>query len=182
MSEPQSLSNLENAVLESMHTSTTESVLQWPHFNVFPSLKAGYTSIFQLEQARSPVILDPISYPYTSATEIEEVLESFEHTINFSYPTMSRSQIEKSRELIVSGVRGLDSADLCLALMVMALGCASQVVSGLAKADPPSEPEILYRTERKRMGDMYFSGALSKLYVAHTSMNATATHCLFFIA
>ncbi|KAK3947841.1 hypothetical protein QBC32DRAFT_374004 [Pseudoneurospora amorphoporcata] len=52
LDELQNDNNLENAVLESRHTSTIESILQWPHFNVFPTLRNDYTSIFHFEQSR----------------------------------------------------------------------------------------------------------------------------------
>ncbi|KLU85812.1 hypothetical protein MAPG_04832 [Magnaporthiopsis poae ATCC 64411] len=38
-SEPHNPNSLENAVLDSMHTSTTESILQWPHLDALPSLR-----------------------------------------------------------------------------------------------------------------------------------------------
>jgi hypothetical protein len=31
--------NLQNAGLDSMHTSPIEPILQWPHFDIFPSLR-----------------------------------------------------------------------------------------------------------------------------------------------
>jgi hypothetical protein len=191
---------LENAVLDSMHTSTTESVLQWPHFDVFPSLRDDYVSIFQLEQARpafrpacgwtTPDRPATGHYPYVPPGEVDGILGAFERTINFWYPTMSRGQLEKVAGLIAAG--GLDGtgsddpdagqADACLAALTMALGCASQVVAGLAPGTTLSGEERRRRAARRAMADMFFDGVLRRLHVAHTDVSSTSTHCLFFVA
>lgn len=182
LSEPQSFNNLENAVLDSMHTSTTESILQWPHFDVFPSLRNDYVSIFQLEQSRSPFrIRNTIMYPYVTAKDVDDILDSFEHAVNFWYPTMSRSQLDQARAAMTTG-NFEDGAGGCLALLTMALGCASQVTSGLTPGVSLGEDEMKRRSESRSMGDMYFESVLRKLHVAHMDVNATAAHCLFFVA
>ncbi|KAK1757771.1 C6 zinc finger domain-containing protein [Echria macrotheca] len=180
---PSSEQNLENAVLDSMHTSTTESVLNWPHFDVFPSLRHDYVSIFELEQRRPPLRTRPaVMYPYVTAEDVDGVLGSFEHAVNFWYPTMSRAQLDRVRTVVVEGAFD-DSPETCLALLTMALGCASQVIAGLARGvDMLNEDDKKRRAARKAMGDIYFDSALKRLYVAHTHVSSTATHCLFFAA
>ncbi len=120
--------NLENAVLESMHTSTTESVLQWHHFDAFPTLGRDYVPIFQLEQCRTPIRTGHTSvYLYTKPEDVEEILLSFEQTVNFWYPTMSRTQIHNARMIMTTVPTATledDSVHICLALLTMALGCA----------------------------------------------------------
>nr|XP_036577638.1 C6 zinc finger domain-containing protein [Colletotrichum truncatum]KAF6784672.1 C6 zinc finger domain-containing protein [Colletotrichum truncatum] len=175
--------NFENAVLDSMHTSTTESILQWPHFDVFSSMRDGYVSIFHLEQSRPAVKARATTmYPYVTAEDIDGIIESFEHTINFWYPTMSRGQLSQVRSLISEGIPEEDSILACLSLLTMALGCASQVTAGLAAGTTMTDEEKKRRAARRAMGDMYFDSVLKKLHVVHTNVGSTATHCLFFTA
>lgn len=183
ISEPQYQNNFENAVLDSMHTSTTESVLQWPHFDAFPNMRDGYVPIFHLEQSRPAVKTraTPV-YPYVTAEDIDEIIESFEHTINFWYPTMSRGQLEQVRNLIADGIPEGDSILVCLALLTMALGCVGLVTTGLASTSSLSEEDRKRRASKRAMGDMYFDSVLKKLHVVHTNVGSTATHCLFFTA
>ncbi|KAK3355524.1 hypothetical protein B0H65DRAFT_50592 [Neurospora tetraspora] len=136
--ELDNVNNLENAVLESRRTSTTESILQWPHFDVFPSLRNDYTSIFHLEQSR-PRIRTKTAYihPYMTEEEVDSILGAFEHAVNFWYPTTSRDQLQDARTMITNG--NFDDDDglrVCLALLTMALGCASKVTAGLMEGPP----------------------------------------------
>lgn len=185
LSEPHHSNSLENAVLDSWHTSTTESLLQWPHFDVFPSLRDDYVSIFQLEQSRPPVRMRTSTmYPYVTAEDVDSIVDSFEHAVNFWYPTMSQKQLKKTRTIVTDGVFDEDGPSTCLALLTMALGCASQVTAGLTtNAGNLSEEEgRKRRASRRAMGDVYFDGVLKKLHFAHTHVSSTATHCLFFVA
>lgn len=171
-----------------MHTSTTESVLQWPHFDVFPSLRNDYVSIFELEQSRTPLKLrsGPTTvYPYVTAEQIEATLESFQHNVNFWYPTMSRNQLDKARlmaKMLNAGIPEENSIEACLAHLTMALGCASQTIAGLASGTLPSEEELMRRAKLREMGDLYFETALKTLHVVHMDVGSTATQCLFFTA
>jgi len=183
------LNNLENAVLDSWHTSTTESVLNWPHFDVFPSLRQDYISIFQLEQSRPPIrTRTVIMYPYVTAEDVDGILDSFQQAVNFWYPTMSQTQLEKVRSIVNEGAFDQDhdgnGTYTCLALLTMALGCASQVIAGLTlpKTLTLTEEEKKKRAAKRAMGDIYFDSAVKRLYVAHMDVSSTATHCLFFAA
>jgi len=183
VSEDHSTNYLENAVLDSMHTSATETVLQWPHFNVFPALRDGYISIFQLEQARMPVrMATSQSYPYVATEDIERILSSFEHTVNFWYPTMSRRQLDRVRTNMTADTPEEDVASVCLALLTMALGCASHTVAGLTSPEPLSDDDLRQKATWREMGDAYFNSAMTRLPAAHTGVSSTATHCLFFVA
>ncbi|KAK0748481.1 hypothetical protein B0T21DRAFT_324209 [Apiosordaria backusii] len=179
---------LENAVLESWHTSTTESVLHWPHFDAFPSLRQQYISIFQLEKSRVPLTVrprrsqDPL--PSVKNHEVDAVLDSFSQNANFWYPTMSQGQLVAIKHTILSGsYEEKDCPETCLALLTMALGYASQVTSGLANTSmTPNQEDIEDKTSKRSKGDMFFERALRMLYVAHTDASSTATQCLFFTA
>lgn len=188
-SEPSPPNNLENAVLDSMHTSTTESVLQWPHFDVFPSLRHNYVTIFHLEQARPPFRTRPMSMcPYASPQEVDAVFSAFEHGVNFWYPTVSRAQLKAMRGVMLdaSGAQfeagGAGETLRCLALLTMALGCASQVIGGLAEGAAMGEAEWERRRARREVGDRYFDCVMRMLHVAHTDVSPAATHCLLFVA
>ncbi|KAG6031190.1 hypothetical protein E4U41_007651 [Claviceps citrina] len=174
--------SFENAVLDSMHTSTTESVLSWHHFDDFPSLRNDYSSIFQLEQSRPSLsIRQSTIYPYVTSEDVDSILESFEHNVNFWYPTMSQRQIERTRTLINSGVTPEDGIDACVALLTMALGCASQVTTDLWDASSVSEQGIQRKISRRQMGDVYFDAALKKAYVAHLDVTSLSAQCLFYV-
>ena len=175
--------SFENAVLDSMHTSTTQSILQWPHFDVFPSLRAYDISIFHLEQKRDQLTTrSNLIYPYIAMEDIDSILDSFEHSINSWYPTMSQSQLHKIRAMLNSGVPPDDSVDGCITLLTMALGCANQVTAGLATGPFLTQSEERRRILKRKMGDIYFQSALKMIYVAHLDISSTATQCLFFVA
>lgn len=174
--------NVHNAILSSMHTSTTESVLEWPHFDMFPSLRANYTSIFVLEQSRPPLTDRPsIVTPYLGVEEVRQIIQSFQSSVNFFYPTMSKLKLESLQILISTG--NLDSSvESCLALLIMALGCASQSVRLLFDAYETSKETLDYRQSRRALAEMYFDGVLKRLHVAHLELTTEATQCLFFTA
>ena len=169
-----------------MHTSTTESVLQWHHFDAFPTLGQDYIPIFQLEQCRPAMRTGnaPV-YLYTKPEDVEEILESFEHTINFWYPTMSRMQLQNTHALMTTmPTCNMDEegVHVCLARLTMALGCASQVVSGLTGDELLTDAELRQRAGKRTIGDMYFDSAIRKIHQAHMEVSSTATHCLFYAA
>ena len=178
--------NLENAILDSLHTSTTESILAWPHFDSFPSVRDNYVSIFQLEQSRPSLRLRSSTlYPYLPPAELSEILGAFQHGVNFWYPTLSLSQLDDVQTLMAAGLsESADSIASCRAKLVMALGCASQVVSGLIDPGegPISREERSYRASRRAMADVYFDGALKTMHLVHMEMSCTAVQCLFFTA
>lgn len=168
-----------------MHTSTTESVLQWPHFDVFPSLRRDYTSIFELEQSRPPVQMrsPSIVYPFVSDEEADAILGAFQNNVNFWYPTLTRQQLDNVRlmaKCFHAGVAEEYTVQSCLALMIMALGCASQTIAGLVSAKGLSEDDLRRRSRQRDMGDVYFEHALRRLHVVHMDLGSASTQCLFF--
>ncbi|KAI0010745.1 putative C6 transcription factor [Xylariaceae sp. FL0662B] len=178
--------NLENAILDSLHTSTTESILSWSYFDAFPSLRQNYVSIFQLEQSRSRLPIRANSmYPYLSSIDLDSVLSSFQQGVNFWYPTLSLTQLDAVRTVVAQGLlEGTDPTSSCCAQLVMALGCAGNVVSGLRGGEeiPISQEEIGYKSTRRTMADVYFDGAFKMMPTVHTDMTCIAVQCLFFTA
>lgn len=176
-------SGFENAVLDSMHTSTTESVLQWHHFDGFPSLRNDYTPIFQLEQTRPALSMKVATvHPYVTAEDVDSILNSFQRSVNFWYPTMSQSQLDRIRSVLNSGVTSEDSIEASISLLTMALGCANQATSALDNNAELSGQEKRWRTSRRQMGDVYFDAALKKAYNAHLTVSSVSAQCLFFVA
>ena len=170
-----------------MHTSNTESILQWPHFDGFPSLRNDYKSNFRLEQERSPVKTNSRSvYPYISPEETDSILQSFQRTVNFWYPTLSTSHLETARCMVNSGSFEGDSVEVCLSLLIMALGCASEVVSGelgeTTSGTDTTDKQRSVSTRRRGLGAIYFNSALKRLHFTSLEVTSATAHCLFFAA
>ena len=166
-----------------MHISTTESILQWPHFDVLPSLREDVKPIFSLEQGRSPMVIsqNPM-YPYVDSETVNGILEAFQRNVNFWYPTLSQSQVERVKAVLEGGVPSDESVLSCLTLLIMALGCASQAATSLraAEINAEVEGEKQWRLRRSRMGNVYFQLALKKLHLVHLDVSSESTQCLFF--
>ncbi|KAH7231536.1 hypothetical protein B0J15DRAFT_530525 [Fusarium solani] len=172
-----------NAVLDPMHTSTTESILQWPHFDNFPSLRANYVPIFRLEQSQPALVTKrATTSPYVTTDDVSAILDSFGHHVNFWYPTMSQHQLRHIRSNFQHGVPDEDSVETCLGLLTMALGCASQTTEGLNQGRSLTEDELQRRLLKRKIGDAYFEAALKKIHVAHLQVSSEATQCLLFVA
>lgn len=177
------LHNLQNASLSRLHTSSTESILDWPHFDSYAEIRHRQNvSIFNLEQARplmsgkwqSPIL------PFVDATEINRIIDAFQENINFWYPTMAKSIIEPLKVKLSTGQLGND-CDSCLALLLMALGCACEATTSALQED--SDPTRLdFQSQRRRMGDMYFDSAVSRMHIAYQEVSRSALHCLLFTA
>lgn len=171
-----------NAVLSGLHTSTTESVLGWPHFDIFPSIRQNYIPIFQLEKSRSSLrTMVSTSVPYLRADEVQQVVEAFQSSINFFYPTMLKDKLLAVQNLVLSGNLD-DSVSSCISLLVMALGCASQVVSLLFNAEALTPESLEYQLSQRRLAEMYFDGVLKRLYTTQLEISTESTQCLFFVA
>ncbi|KFY31699.1 hypothetical protein V493_00879 [Pseudogymnoascus sp. VKM F-4281 (FW-2241)] len=138
-----------NAILSCLHTSTTESVLDWPHFDIFPSIRQNYIPIFQLEKSRSSLTtMTSTAVPYLRADEVQQVVEAFQSSINFFYPTMLKDKLLAVQNLVLSGNLD-DSVSSCISLLVMALGCASQVVNVLFDASDLTAESLEYQLSQR---------------------------------
>ncbi|PPJ52282.1 hypothetical protein CBER1_09561 [Cercospora berteroae] len=173
--------SLDNAVLSARHTSTTESVLAWPFFDVFPGLRTHYQQIFTIEQQRRRYPSRPAQPPPSlKPNEVSAAVQAFQATINFSYPTVTTNQLADVEHRVLE--REIDdSIETRLALIVMALGCASQVVDGLANTGSTfSEDSQVQRSQV--LAHTYFELYLQGLSGVHLEVSTTATQCLFFTA
>jgi hypothetical protein len=172
---------MHNAVLAPLHTSATESILEWPSFDDFPALRfEDGVSIFHLEHLRPAVPEKPAAlYPYVSSDVVERIVNTFQRNINFWYPTMSKSKIRDLEAKI--NVGNLDhSCHSCLALLLMALGCACDSIATVFTGGEVDMEDTEYQRQRRAMGEMYFDGAMKRLHTAHFETSTDAAHCLLF--
>ena len=172
---------MHNAMLSSFHTSATESVLEWPQFDEFSSLRELYSPIFRLEQLRAPLVARHTEVtPYLSNEEIRQIIQSFQSSVNFIYPTMAKDKLDTIQLRAMSG--NFDhSVESCLTLLVLALGCASQSVSILFHNPNLSQADKNYQQARRGLAEMFFDSVLKRIYLAHLHVTQEATQCLFFI-
>lgn len=163
-----------------MHTSTTESILQWPHFADYPSLRDLYFPTFDLEQSRTPLPMNPSTMGvYVGVKVKEEISESFEHTVNFWYPIVSQATLANTHALLLGSD---DSTSSCLAYLIMALGCAGQACSGIVGGNPASSEDVEFRKEKTMLASMYMDRFLKRIYLVHMEMSTVSVQCLFLTA
>jgi hypothetical protein len=187
------LANIENASLSRLHTSATESILAWPHFDCYGELRNANwdtsASIFNLEQSRSvsSTTASLSMLPFPSRVEIESIVEAFQTNINFWYPTLTKGHLDSLIDKVMHSMLG-DDCESCLALLVMALGCACDATtSAVGSYDGVDLREgTRFNSERhlhrQKIGRLYFDCALSRLYSAYQEVSTSALHCLLFTA
>lgn len=173
--------HISNATLSPFHASTTESILSWPQFAEFRNLiKERGFSVFRLESMRAPLVHRPcMVQPYLPKQEVERTVRSFERGINFWYPTMTRATTQELQSHIISGTFE-ESISSCLALLMMALGYACELVGSFAHRETPAASEADSQRQRRLMGELYFDSAFKKIYLAQAGFTADAVQCLFF--
>lgn len=173
--------HISNAALSPLHASTTESILAWPQFAGFHALRHDHsTPVFQLESTRPPLPSRPVAiHPYIGKYEIDETVQSFERNINFWYPTMSREKTMQLRRDIMSGVID-ESTGSCLAFLVIALGCAGELICNFAENENPDSESLDLQNQRRTMSELYFDIAFKKIYLAQAECSVEAAQCLFF--
>jgi hypothetical protein len=139
-------------------------------------------SVFNIEQSRSPISERATAMlPYVGSEDLRQIILSFQYNVNFWYPTMSYAKINDLRLVVTEGNMG-NNTPSCLALMLLALGCASQSMEKMYGGDEPSPMEMDYQRSRRSMAEMCFDGVLKKIHIAHMEMSTAATQALFFVA
>lgn len=173
--------HISNATLSPFHASTTESILSWPQFAEFGNLiKERGFSVFRLESMRAPLAHRPcMVQPYMPKQEVESTVRSFERGINFWYPTMTQATTQELQAHIISGTFG-ETTRSCLSLLMMALGCACELVRSFAHRETSNANEADSQRQRRLMGGLYFDSAFRKIYLAQAEFTADAVQALFF--
>lgn len=171
-----------NATL-SAHTSATEDLLSSPYAAPFPSLRSQFRPIFQLESKCPPLPFSPRSIkPCFTTDEAERLLASFQSNVNFWYPTVSKATLQDLFEKVRNGFVG-NSCEDCAALLVMALGAASELIH-LVHSDTKNNgfETRRHQSELMTMASVCFDEAMKLLTVAHMEVSTLATQCVFLAA
>ena len=174
---------VENATISALHTSTTESILAWPHIDAFPSLSLQQgSSIFDLEHSRPPIASRRHSaYPYTTTSEVLKIVLQFQESVNFFYPFVAKAQLDALPTLLATGDLD-DSTQSCFVLLVMALGCAAEGIKSKLASYGHSSSEQEYIQQRSALSYVYFDLALKRLHLAHLETSIQSTQCLLLAA
>lgn len=112
-------------------------------------------------------------------SEVERMVRSFERNINFWYPTMNQATLRELRMQISSGVFE-ETTRSCLALLVMALGCAGELVSSFSEQETFNADHGETWNQKRLMRELYFDSAYKKIHLAQAEFTADAVQCLFF--
>ncbi|KAK2761152.1 hypothetical protein FQN54_001673 [Arachnomyces sp. PD_36] len=173
--------DISNAMISSFHQSTTEAVLAWSIFDKFPSLCAERSiSFFNLEKNRPslPERTTTGVRPYLAPADVRSIALAFQKNVNFWYPVMSHARV-KQLETKVNGVNLEPGAGSCLAMLMMALGCASEAAVHTGSEIELDEAE--HTGPSKSLGGKFFDVALTMIHFAHMETSAEATQCLFYM-
>lgn len=92
---------------------------------------------------------------------------------------MARSTAESLKEYLSSGAIE-ESTRSCLALLVMALGCSSELVGLFTTKETPDTHSVEMESQQRFLGSMYFECAFKKIPLAQAEFTADAVQCLFF--
>lgn len=171
---------VDNAIISEAHTSTTEAIMAWSVFDRIPTLRTHQGgTVFSLEKARLPLPPRRHAHPYTSEQEVSRLLYAFQCTVNFSYPVVSLHDITHCRSKAVSGDFD-DSLASCFTLLVMALGCAAEVVSELLPRE--NDPDFVLPDHYRSLSLVYFDAALRQIHHAYCDISTGSAQCLMLAA
>jgi hypothetical protein len=182
-SPDQDFAKVANATLPSTHISATEDLLSSPLAAQFPSLRAHFRPIFLLESSCPPIPFHPRSARPTFTTEeAERLLTSFQSNVNFWYPTVSKTALQFLFEKAQNGFVDNTSED-CAALLVLALGAASELITLIYSDDEHSDFESRrHQSELMAMASVCFDEAMKLLSIAYMEVSTIATQCVFLAA
>ncbi|KAF4627492.1 hypothetical protein G7Y89_g10663 [Cudoniella acicularis] len=178
----QDLDKVANASLPN-HISATEDLLSSPLAEPFPSLIEQFKSIFQLESKRPSMSFQyRFTKPVFTPDEANRLISSFQATVNFWYPTVSKTNLEILFEKVQTGFHENSSED-CLALLVMALGAASELVKYASlDEDHRNFESRQQQSELSTMAHVCFDEAIKLLPVAYMEVSTTSAQCVFLAA
>lgn len=172
--------DISNALISSFHQSTTEAVLAWSIFDKFPSLcSERNVSFFNLEKSRPSLLERTMTAvcPYLVPGEARSITLAFQKSVNFWYPVLSNPRI-KQLEAKVNGANLEPGTSSCLAMLMMALGCASEVA--LYNGSGVDIEQNKNGAPSRSLSGKFFDVALKMIHHAHMETSAEATQCLFY--
>ncbi|KAH8819031.1 hypothetical protein F5884DRAFT_848371 [Xylogone sp. PMI_703] len=163
---------INNAAITSRHRSGAYFMLQWSIFDDCIGLRENIRSTLVLEAERAPLQLSPsIRYPYVTSNEVDRIIDIFQQNVNFWMPTISLERIEKLRRIVLTGQSDL-SSEVCLAMLVMALGLACESVECRLPLRHGSGIGEL-SGHRLQMSFLYFDAASRASSIAQMEMTPT---------
>lgn len=83
------------------------------------------------------------------------------------------------RREVMSGVID-ESTRSCLAFLVIALGCAGELICTFAENENPDSESLDLQNQRRTMSELYFDIAFKKVHLAQAECSVEAAQCLFF--
>ncbi|EPE25849.1 Zn2/Cys6 DNA-binding protein [Glarea lozoyensis ATCC 20868] len=172
-----------NASLPS-HVSATEDLLSSTLAQPFPSLIEQFRPIFLLESRRPPLPFQSrfTRSPVFTPNEANRLIASFQSTLNFWYPVISKANLDVLFDRIQNGFSN-NSCEDCLALLVLALGAASELVK-YTNSDETyrSFDSRQQQSELSNMASVCFDEASKLLAVAYMEVSTTSAQCVFLSA
>jgi len=172
-----------NATIPSTHISATEDLLISPIAAPYPSLRAQFRPIFLLESRCPAIPFQPRSIrPVFTTSEAERLLNSFQRNVNFWYPTVSKATLQNLFERVRNGFVENTCED-CAALLVMALGAASELVQLVHSSTKSHGFESRqHQSELMTMASVCYDEAMKLLNVAYMEISTISTQCVFLAA
>lgn len=171
---------VDNAIISEAHTSTTEAVFEWSVFDSIPALRGERGgSVFSLENSRPGLPSRRLVHPYTSEQDADRIIYAFQRTVNFSYPVVPLQDLTICRSKVTAGDLD-DSLASCFTLLVMALGCAAEVVSELLPRE--NDPEFTLPQHFRSLSLAYFDAALKQIHNAYCEISTGSAQCLMLAA
>ncbi|KUJ11143.1 putative C6 transcription factor [Mollisia scopiformis] len=179
----QDFAKVANATISSTHISATQDLLSGSFAAPFPSLRAQFHPIFLLESKCPPMPVQPRSIrPVFTTDEAERLLTSFQRNVNFWYPTVSKATLQVLFEKVRNGFMGNTCED-CAALLVMALGAASELIHVVfSQTESRGFQSRQQQSELMTIANVCFDEALKLLTVAYMDVSTIATQCVFLAA
>ncbi len=114
--------------------------------------------------------------------EAERLLTSFQKNVNFWYPIVSKATLQTLFEKARNGFAENTCED-CAALLVMALGAASELIQ-LVHSNEKSHgfESRQQQSELMTMASMCFDEAMKLLNIAYMEVSTISTQCVFLAA
>lgn len=92
---------------------------------------------------------------------------------------MARHVTEDIRSRLVAAKFDEDTYS-CLSFLVMALGCAGELVGSLSYPGVRQPDQTNQQNQWRLLADIYFDCAFKKIHIAQAEFSAEAVQCLFF--
>lgn len=174
------ISPIDNATLAPLHSSNTESILRWHLFDNVPLLRGRSSfSVFEMEYTRPPLSsLASVMCPYAGDDKVNQIINAFQKSVNSWYPVIAFENILDIRRKVVQGELDNDIQS-CLALLVMALGSAAELVFSICQDDLVDHDIVNSESQAKALAQRYFDTAMRSFHIVSETLAIKSVQCLF---